>query len=126
MASFFGKPKPAASSSASPLKAGPSRDGANGSPGLVTAQSDFERTFKPFALKKGAVIAPVNWFHECKKRERQRQARRSQGDVIIIDDDEESKADGDVEMADAQDDETWHTLPREGWCGFVSNLDTFG
>ncbi|KAL1947649.1 hypothetical protein VTO73DRAFT_13373 [Trametes versicolor] len=113
MASFFGKPKTAAVSSASPMKAGPSRDGANGSPGPMAVQSDFERAFKPFALKKGAVLAPVNWFHECKKRERRRRARLSQGDVIVIDDDEESKADEDVEMADAQDDETWHTLPRE-------------
>lgn len=105
------------------MKAGPSRDGANGSPGPTTAQSDFERTFKPFALKKGAVLAPVNWFHECKKRERRRRARLSQGDVIVIDDDEESKADEDVEMADAQDDETWHTLPREGLCRFMLILD---
>ncbi len=121
MASFFGKPKPTASSSASPMKAGPSRDGANGSPGPVPAQSDFERTFKPFALKKGAVLAPVNWFHECKRREGRKQARRSQGDVIIIDDDEDSKADEDVEMAEAQDEDTWHTLPREGSCRSVSS-----
>lgn len=70
MASFFNKCKPSLKSSAStssesaPVAAGPSR-------------SEFEKTFKPFVLKKDAELAPTNWFT----------ARRQRGKNQIIDDD---------------------------------------
>ncbi|OSD02875.1 hypothetical protein PYCCODRAFT_1435163 [Trametes coccinea BRFM310] len=102
MANFFGKAKSATTSSASPSKSATKDDVARGSPGPATSQSDFERSFKPFALKKGAVLAPVNWFSERKKHERQRKASRVEGNVIVIDDDDESKVDEDVEMDDSQ------------------------
>ncbi|KAI0637175.1 hypothetical protein C8Q77DRAFT_1190004 [Trametes polyzona] len=119
MANFFGKAKPAATSSGSPAsKASASRDGPRGSPGPSTTQTDFQRTFKPFALKKDAELAPVNWFSERKKRERRRrQSGRSVGDVIIIDDEDDSsctqKADEDVEMEDARVGDNWESLNRE-------------
>lgn len=40
-------------------------------------KSDFEKTFKPFVAKKGAVVAPINCFKRNKNRE-----------VIVIDDDQ--------------------------------------
>ncbi|KAH9854026.1 hypothetical protein C2E23DRAFT_819256 [Lenzites betulinus] len=110
MANFFGKAKPAASSSASPSKSNTAREGANGSPAPVTVQTDYQRAFRPFALKKDAELAPVNWFRESKRQERRRQRHRSQGDIIVLDDDEDDNADEDVEMADAQDVESLHSL----------------
>ncbi|KAI0670574.1 hypothetical protein C8Q78DRAFT_1145923 [Trametes maxima] len=109
MANFFGKARPAASSSSSPLKA--SREGASGSPGPTVSQSDYQRTFRPFALKKDAELAPVNWFIERKKRERRRQSTRTKGNVIFIDEEEDdNRMDEDVEMTDAQTG-SWNTLP---------------
>ncbi|KAI8998819.1 hypothetical protein BD414DRAFT_433013 [Trametes punicea] len=105
MANFFGKAKSAASSGASPSKSSTSADGPRGSPIPTTSISEFERTFKPFALKKGAEIAPVNWFRERRKQEQQRKANRVEGHVIVIDDDDECRTDEDVEMADAQEAE---------------------
>ncbi|KAI0831100.1 hypothetical protein BC628DRAFT_1352269 [Trametes gibbosa] len=108
MANFFGKTKPAASPHASPSKPIVLREGANGSPAPTTSQSDFQRAFKPFALKKDAELAPVNWFRERRRRERRRQ-RHPQDDVIVIDDDENDVGE-DVDMADAQGIESLHSL----------------
>ncbi|KAF8136408.1 chromatin assembly factor 1 subunit A-domain-containing protein [Boletus edulis] len=55
MANFFGKAKPSVRDSPtkdSSPSAGPSAD------------SEFQRTFKPFVLKKDAQLAPYNWFLE--------------------------------------------------------------
>ncbi|KAJ4488187.1 chromatin assembly factor 1 subunit A-domain-containing protein [Lentinula aciculospora] len=72
MSSFFTKPKPnlqALSSKVESAVAGPS-----------TSHSDFDKSFKPFVLKKGAQLAPINAFHECKAGTRD--------EVIVIDEDE--------------------------------------
>ncbi|KAI0747928.1 chromatin assembly factor 1 subunit A-domain-containing protein [Daedaleopsis nitida] len=100
MANFFGKAK--GSASASPAKG---RDGETGSPGPTSAQSDFQRTFRPFAIKKDTVLAPQNWFRERSSREkRQRKAAsRTTRNVIVIDDDEDATELEDVIMEDAQD-----------------------
>ncbi|TFY68897.1 hypothetical protein EVG20_g3365 [Dentipellis fragilis] len=85
MASFFGKPK--ASTSASPAKA----------PTASTSKkttSDFDKTFKPFAPKKGSEVAPVNWFKESKKKK-----NVMVGDVIITDDDEDVNMEAEVDVA---------------------------
>ncbi|KIK59679.1 hypothetical protein GYMLUDRAFT_44116 [Collybiopsis luxurians FD-317 M1] len=74
MANFFTKPKastkPTSKSFSSAAAAGPS----NG-------QSDFERTFKPFMLKKGTQLAPINAFLE-------KSANGTREDIIVIDEDE--------------------------------------
>lgn len=65
MANFFGKPKPApatevpstSNTSLSPQKAIPSLRDAPPS-----TQSEFERTFKSFVVKKDAHLAHANWF----------------------------------------------------------------
>ncbi|KAI0374685.1 hypothetical protein BV20DRAFT_986430 [Pilatotrama ljubarskyi] len=129
MASFFGKAKSAGGSSASPSKSygAGGREGSVGSPGPVSQVSEFERTFRPFALKKDAELAPANWFKERKERERRRRkVERTEGNVIVIDDDEDEKqseADEDVEMADAQADDTCDSLsPLERLRNILSRL----
>ena len=102
MANFFGKPKPATAASPSQGKA-KARDGEDGSSGHMSTQSDFQKTFRPFALKKDAELAPVNWFRERRRREKRRQTSgRTDGDVIIVDDDESEGAE-DIEMVDAEE-----------------------
>ncbi|RDX48339.1 hypothetical protein OH76DRAFT_668083 [Lentinus brumalis] len=103
MANFFGKAKPSATASPSKIKA--AKESETGSPGPVPLQSDFQRAFRPFALKKDAELAPVNWFRVRSRR--RRHASRIEGNVIIIDDDEEEDQalagePEDVEMVDAQ------------------------
>ncbi|KAH9952186.1 hypothetical protein B0H21DRAFT_17436 [Amylocystis lapponica] len=99
MASFFGKSKaPAMRRSASVTNdssvAGPS-----------TVQSDFEKTFKPFAVKKDAILAPINWFHHVKKHNHV-EHRKGGVEVIVLDveDEVDQEPPGDVEMLDAQND----------------------
>lgn len=53
-------------------------------PGSASKQTDYERTFKPFILKKDAVLAPINAFRERPKSS----ASGTADDVIIVDDDE--------------------------------------
>ena len=105
MASFFGKAK--ASVTASPAKSVASKNGEEDSPGPASTQSDFQRTFRPFTLKKGAELAPTNWFREQRRRERlkQRPASRTEGNVIVIDDEEDERdaEPEDVEMEDIQE-----------------------
>ncbi|KAL0947089.1 hypothetical protein HGRIS_013230 [Hohenbuehelia grisea] len=76
MASFLGMHKPSKATSPSkaqsPSHAGPS-----------TSMSEFERTFKPFVLKKDAQLAPLNFFR-CKEKD-----RRPARDVIVIDADDD-------------------------------------
>ena len=77
----------------------------SGSPKKTQQISDFERTFRPFSLKKDAEIAPVNWFHEVrgKRRSEKGKGHRVEGDVIVIDDDDDEERKGkdeDVEMVD--------------------------
>lgn len=108
MATFFGQAKSSVTSS--PSKSKSTQTGETGSPAPTSAQSDFQRTFRPFALKKDAELAPVNWFRErrCRERQQRRVVSRTEGDIIVIEDDEdESEPDNaepeDVEMLDARD-----------------------
>jgi len=64
-----------------------------------SSQSDFEKTFKPFVLKKEANLAPVNWFLEQKgRRKSSLTSMASDRDVIVVDDDTGTicEADGDT------------------------------
>ncbi len=89
MANFFSKPKaPAASTS----------KGNESSPGPSRVQTGFERTFKPFALKRGSTLAPYNRFTASKKRKGKEVATGNDTGVIIIDSDHEK--DGDIVMSD--------------------------
>jgi chromatin assembly factor 1 subunit A len=82
MAKFFGKAK--GGIARAPYKGADSAEA-----GPSSSQSDFERTFKPFVLKKDADLAPVNWFLEENHRRRTRgKWFRPERDVIVIDDDE--------------------------------------
>ncbi|RPD65935.1 hypothetical protein L227DRAFT_606090 [Lentinus tigrinus ALCF2SS1-6] len=107
MANFFGKAKPSGIASPSNSKATKEREAS--SPGPATMQSDFQRTFRPFALKKDAELAPENWFRERRRRQKpRRHVSRTEGNVIVIDDDEEADRTMvaepvDVEMVDAEE-----------------------
>lgn len=49
--------------------------------------SEFQRTFKPFVLKKDAQIAPYNWFLERKRRSRNQMTGVTHEEAIVVDDD---------------------------------------
>ncbi|KAF7791279.1 hypothetical protein EIP86_002293 [Pleurotus ostreatoroseus] len=107
-ASFFVKPK--ASGSSSRQSSIPKDDiSMPASPSPSKQVPDFAKTFRPFTLKRGAELAPINWFHEAKQRNNKAKCsetvpHRVEGNVIIIEDDDESMNlrhnDGDVEMQD--------------------------
>jgi chromatin assembly factor 1 subunit A len=91
MASFFGKGKAARTSppSESALPAGP-------------CQTEFEKMFKTFALKKDADLAPINWFVDEKnkrKNKRKKLALHNEREVIVIDD----EGDEDIQMESPED-----------------------
>ncbi|KIJ17461.1 hypothetical protein PAXINDRAFT_175905 [Paxillus involutus ATCC 200175] len=85
MASFFGKPKP--STCDSPTKE------SNAAAGPSAVESEFQRTFKPFVLKKDAELAPYNWFLKSRKRT----TGVTHAEAIVVDDDASVLADSDVE-----------------------------
>ncbi|KAH9934943.1 chromatin assembly factor 1 subunit A-domain-containing protein [Fomitopsis serialis] len=90
MANFFGKGKATPtkrSDSSTSAKAGNSEVA-----GPSTTRSDFAKTFKPFVLKKGSEIAPVNWFEQARRRQCASKTR-TEGDVIVLDDVEEDALD---------------------------------
>ncbi|TFK42940.1 hypothetical protein BDQ12DRAFT_677051 [Crucibulum laeve] len=92
MASFFAKPKVpirAVSRETESVDAGPSK-----------VQSDFQKSFKPFVLKKDTTLAPINWFLDPKKRG----SKVQHGDVITIDIDDDEKDGEDVRMSEIQED----------------------
>lgn len=109
MANFFGKQKaPAASSSATLTPSGSTSSVAQEKPATV---SEFEKTFKPFLVKKDATLAPTNWFAEVRAG-RTYKGKEKEDAVIVIDDDEDEpkKAersnlheDEDVQMVDASE-----------------------
>lgn len=88
MASFFGKPKLSTTSASSSKVPGPSAS---------TTLSEFDRVFKPFALKKDVELAPTNWFQDAKRRK-----RFTDADVIVIDDDGTASGDCDIEMIEPE------------------------
>ena len=103
MANFFGKARTAGVASPSKLKT-TAQDAERSSPGPVVTQSDFEKTFRPFAIKKDAELAPENWFRECRRRNQH--SHRTVGNVIVIDDDEDLRQESpvhDVEMVDSRE-----------------------
>jgi chromatin assembly factor 1 subunit A len=87
LTNFFGKARTidCASSLGSTAVAGPS-----------SSQSDFGKTFKPFVLKKDTDLAPINWFISAKRR-----SAVGRTDVIVIDDEEDTKAKG-IDTEDVQ------------------------
>ena len=115
-ASFFNKSKRSASSGDNAKLKAVLQSSEPGPSSPSKKLSDFERTFKPFSLKKGAELAPVNWFHDLGRRGvKAKSARhRVEGDVIVIEDDEDDHIDsrvdesGDVEMADLTSQESPH------------------
>ncbi|KAG1826950.1 uncharacterized protein BJ212DRAFT_1474155 [Suillus subaureus] len=76
MANFFGKAK-------APPRESPSKPVC----GASNSESDFQKTFKPFILKKDAEMAPVNWFLKPSKRTWKKQTSGfSPADAIVVDD----------------------------------------
>lgn len=75
MANFFSKPK------AAPTPALVTSDVKLGS---SSTESDYQRTFKPFVLKKDATLAPSNIFRERPKRSKL--ACGTSEDAIVLDD----------------------------------------
>lgn len=96
MASFFGKPKALDTAESATVQASVPVIEASSS------QSDFEKAFKPFALKKGAELAPINWFQEDRSGAPSHRTTKQMGrQVIIIDDDEPVSF--EIEMQDSTD-----------------------
>jgi len=98
MASFFAKSK---TSTRIPSKqpksavAGPSR-----------IQTEFEKTFKPFVLKRDTQLAPVNWFVESKKSKSDPPPVMNLRDgVITIDEEGDSGKKSDLRMDGSPADE---------------------
>ena len=87
MASFFGKSKaPAASSSSSAAVIAVGGTGLSPSKIVTSSVSEFEKTFKPFLLKRGASLAPTNWFFEVRAGKTYK-GKEKEDNVIVIDDD---------------------------------------
>ncbi|KAH8117500.1 hypothetical protein DFH11DRAFT_1575389 [Phellopilus nigrolimitatus] len=63
MSSFFTKPKGTKNKL---LKTGQPTSGSPQKNDPSSSKSDFEKTFKPFVVKKDATIAPINWFEHQK------------------------------------------------------------
>lgn len=102
-ASFFVKPKASGSGSrqASVPQDSPISTPISGSP--LKKAAGFDKTFRPFTLKKDAELAPVNWFQELKSKGKRNAtvSHRVEGNVIVIEDDDEREInDGDIEMED--------------------------
>lgn len=74
-----------------------------------SSMSDFERTFKPFAIKKGVELAPSLWDRRNRKK-----AVPGAKEVIVIDGDDLTCR--DVEMGDADPDINVGQMTREGSC----------
>jgi hypothetical protein len=95
MANFFGKPK------TNSARASPTQESEDAvAPGSSSTQSAFEKTFKPFVVKKDAEVARPNWFLDPKTNKLH--GKRGARDVIVIDDDDASvkKETVDVKMDD--------------------------
>ena len=80
MANFFGKARISNNDS-------PSKD-MNTSAGPSCIESDFQKTFKPFVLKKDAELASLNYFANT-RRSNARKLHISRGNIIVIDDNED-------------------------------------
>lgn len=78
MANFFGKTKPS-------VRDSPTKDSNDSA--APSTDSEFQRTFKPFVLKKDAQLAPYNWFLEVNRRSRNRMTGITHEEAIVLDDD---------------------------------------
>ena len=110
MANFFSKPKVLISDISKPTDpnaAGPS-----------TFTSEFERSFRPFVIKKDATLAPINWFLEAKKQRKNcASVKVEKGIIVIEDDDLTTLSDAEAPMVDAETEEAdLYSLPAEGSC----------
>lgn len=97
MANFFGKGKTQTTPVRPTIKAAGTPCEASTS---TLVQPDYKRVFHPFALKKDAELAPVNWFRGpqfYRLREHQLDGKN----IIVIDDDEQQK-DEDVFMVPSE------------------------
>lgn len=112
MAKFFVKPaKPAQSTGIQQSAvAGPSR-----------IQTDYEKTFKPFALQKDKTLAPTNWFQADKKRKQRIVSQTTnQRNIIVVDSDEEFS---DIEMLEPQPTEAeLISMSSQGLHHYLSEL----
>ncbi|KAE9406423.1 hypothetical protein BT96DRAFT_915389 [Gymnopus androsaceus JB14] len=103
MTSFFTKPK----ASAKPLSSKAPSSSAATVAGPSIISSDFDKTFKPFVLKKGAQLAPINAFLERKPTRISASGNGTHSDVIVIDDDDEpltsTSTTADISNMNAQD-----------------------
>jgi chromatin assembly factor 1 subunit A len=99
MANFFGKPK------TNSARASPAQESDAAVAGPSSSRSEFEKTFKPFVVKKDAEIAPGNWFLDVKtNKPRWKSGGIGEREVIVIDDEiEVKKAIIDVDMEDVQE-----------------------
>ncbi|KDQ33573.1 hypothetical protein PLEOSDRAFT_1073788 [Pleurotus ostreatus PC15] len=70
MANFFSKPRNAAASTSKRIEPTPA------------PQTDFERTFKPFVVKKDATMARINWFR--RKNGKQRKPPPTPGNFVSV------------------------------------------
>jgi chromatin assembly factor 1 subunit A len=83
MTNFFSKPKPANGASAMSSMTSQAVE-------VSTSKSDFEKSFKSFALKKGVDVAPINLFRERRRVPQQKTTTLGNRQVIILDDDQVS------------------------------------
>ncbi|EIN03604.1 hypothetical protein PUNSTDRAFT_123204 [Punctularia strigosozonata HHB-11173 SS5] len=95
--------------------------------------SDFERTFKPFVLKKEAELAPINWFRHSKGKQSERKKTRRKAKATVINVDEadivhSSSAeiieilDEDIEMNDSTSPDLSKLGTREHLSTILSSL----
>ncbi len=131
MASFFGKTKAASSfgsdgraSSIPKDKEVTSTSGGHeisniAGPSNIT-HSEFEKTFRPFMVKKDAELAPINKFRERKKGKKVKENGlvSTDMDIIVIDDDGDEQVedeDEDIQMMDvAPSNHDFGQLTAEG------------
>ncbi|KAI6028453.1 chromatin assembly factor 1 subunit A-domain-containing protein [Pisolithus orientalis] len=104
LANFFGKAK--VSSQDSPAK--DSIAAAN----PLAIENDFQRTFKPFVLKKDAECAPHNWFLESKGTRPGTKGRGITHDDAIVIDDTDAASDTQA-YAPSSDEPAAHSEPAE-------------
>lgn len=78
MVNFFGKAKPS-------VRDSPTKD-LNASAGPLV-DSEFQRIFKPFVLKKDAELAPYNWFLEGRRIPRNQMTGVTHEEAIVVDND---------------------------------------
>ncbi|KAF9065273.1 chromatin assembly factor 1 subunit A-domain-containing protein [Rhodocollybia butyracea] len=79
--------------------------------GSSTSCSDFEKMFKPFVLKKGAQLAPINAFLDRKPSKITTSSNGMRHDVIVIDEDDPVSTAQDVVNVKGRLGQILSTLP---------------